>query len=77
MEETMNSYKSFFLEDLKNKIRAAALETMLIPMIADDDPKTVYNASVAVFNDGVLTMADALISVLEKEASESEDGAMD
>ena len=74
----MNSYKSFYLEDLRNKIRAAALDTMLIPMLADsEDDKVEHNSDVALFNDGVLSLAIELINELEKEAGANEDNAMD
>ena len=68
-----NKYKSFYLADLEALIRVTALDIMAVPMIhfEEDKPMDVNirrNANVAIYNDGIRTLADALIEALSNEA---------
>lgn len=62
-----NAYKSFYLEDLRNTIRKVAMDQLMWPEV---DGKQEENANIAFYNDGVVSMAEALIDALETEGED-------
>lgn len=62
-----NAYKSFYLEDLRNTIRKVAMDQLMWPEV---DGKQEENANIAFYNDGIVSMAEALIDALETEGED-------
>ena len=63
-----NEYKSFYFADLKAMVRETAMENMLSPIIEMEDSPVTTNANIALYNDGIRTLAQALIEKLTDEA---------
>lgn len=73
----MNEYRTFYLKDLIPLIDRIAMKTLMIPRITSQPNASgiwnEMNASIAVFNEGVRSMAELMLKELEKEGED--DGA--
>lgn len=73
----MNEYRIFYLKDLIPLIDRIAMETLMVPHITEQPNASgiwnEMNASIAVFNEGVRSMAVQMLNELEKEGED--DGA--
>ena len=65
-----NMYKSFYLQDILAAVNEVALETMLETTFEDDGESE--NACIALYNDGIRDMAQAIARRLNEEASKGE-----
>lgn len=73
-----NSYASLYLSDVLNKVKSVALDTMMALALVKDkdliggDTICEYNERIAIYNDGIRDLAQALKHAITEMTEEEE-----